>query len=200
MAKTIKKEKMGIKLIVYLVRHGRKDLERFRKNKDKGEPCYLSNVGLRQAKCLAKRFSKEKIDEIFVSNFERCVQTGEPTSEVLGMKMKVDKGFGEINKEFRKTLWKKNGYGNNERKEISRIKKSWDKIIRGNGKIIVFAHGGTNRVIMSLVLGMPVWKLRFGINPAGVTEIRINENGEMGIRHSNDISHLPMSLRKIQSE
>jgi broad specificity phosphatase PhoE len=186
-------------LIVYLVRHGRKDMVRFRKNP--GKPCFLSKVGERQAECLAKKFRGEKIDKIFASNYERCIQTAEPTSRELSLPLNIDSGFGEISKEFRDTIRSSKGSeSENVKKEISRIRKSWNKIIKERGKVIVFAHGGTNRVIISLVLGIEMDKSRFGLNPAGITEIRINEKGEKGIRHSNDTSHLPKSLREMQSE
>jgi broad specificity phosphatase PhoE len=187
------------RLIVYLVRHGRKDMDRFRKNQ--GEPCFLSKIGGRQAECLAKKFKGEKIDKIFVSNHERCIQTAEPTSRELSLPLNIDSGLGEISKEFRDAIREGKGYeSENVKKEIFRIRKAWNKIMKERGKVVVFAHGGTNRMIISLVLGIEMHKARFGLNPAGITEIRVNEKGKVGIRHSNDTSHLPKSLRETQSE
>jgi broad specificity phosphatase PhoE len=186
-------------LIIYLVRHGRKDLKRFRKNS--GEPCFLSKIGLQQAGYLARKFEGECIDKLISSDYERCVQTAEPISKALGIPINKDKGLRELSKEFRNLFWSGEGYEDREVKEdISRIKKSWDRIFNGSGKIVVVAHGGTNRVIMSLVLGIEPHMAKFGINPAGIIEIRVNENGKVGIRRSNDISHLPESLREVQRE
>lgn len=61
---------------IYIVRHG----ERL----DQSEDTYLSPAGLQRAKALAENLSKENIDSIFVSKYQRNRQTAQPLADYLG--------------------------------------------------------------------------------------------------------------------
>lgn len=66
-------------MILYYVRHG--------------DPIYnpdsLTELGHKQAKALAKRFSLYGLDEIYSSPSNRAMQTARYTSEALGLEMKI---------------------------------------------------------------------------------------------------------------
>ncbi len=66
-------------MILYYVRHG--------------DPIYdpdsLTELGYKQAKALAKRFSLYGLDEIYSSPSNRARQTAQPTCEALGLEMQI---------------------------------------------------------------------------------------------------------------
>lgn len=66
-------------MILYYVRHG--------------DPIYdpdsLTELGHKQAKALAKRFSLYGLDEVYSSPSKRAMQTAKPTCEALGLEVKI---------------------------------------------------------------------------------------------------------------
>ncbi|MBJ7900316.1 MAG: histidine phosphatase family protein [Cyanobacteria bacterium RI_101] len=55
----------------------------------------LSDLGLKQAQELAAYFQSETVDHLFCSPFLRTLQTAAPIAEGLGLKIKVEAGWGE---------------------------------------------------------------------------------------------------------
>jgi len=69
------------------------------------------------------------------------------------------------------------------------------------GRIVIVAHGGTNSLVMSLLLGMEtvpwIWE-RIGLHHASIIRIRtlaIGGSSIMSLRAQNDCEHLPHELR-----
>ncbi len=69
--------------IWYLVRHAEKDTI--------GENPNLSDLGLTRAARLADLFKKTKIDYIYTTYYNRCLQTADTVSQLKGMPMKIYK-------------------------------------------------------------------------------------------------------------
>jgi|TARA_B100001964_G_C14024267_1_gene505313 broad specificity phosphatase PhoE len=186
------------KLIVYLIRHAEKDLDR--RIKYPKEYVRLSTYGKNQAIYLAKRFKGKKINKIISSDLKRCVETAEPISKLLSIPIKQDKDLREVSREpGLMDLNSKKPYKRRVRKgEVKRIKRAWNKIIKEKGEIIVISSGGVNRVIFSLILEMSSNYPKFSQNPTGVNVITKNMDNIVGIKHVNDISHLPKRLMRTQ--
>lgn len=80
---------------IYLVRHGESvwnKEQRIQGRKDPG----LSGEGKRQAKALAKRLKKDKIELIYSSGLKRCAQTAKIIARESGAKVKICPQIEEI--------------------------------------------------------------------------------------------------------
>jgi len=133
------------KTIVYFVRHG--DRIHIPGNKDigliSGGPG-LSVLGKRQAKEVAKKFSKIKkeIDKIYSSDMNRAIETAEIIGKQINKNPKIIEGISEFNK----IVWDNRIYHYKFWKHYLKHKfslKVFDKILNENrGKVIlIVAHG-----------------------------------------------------------
>jgi broad specificity phosphatase PhoE len=185
------------RLNIYLIRHGEKDMSR--RAEYPNEEVRLSKTGRHQAKHIAKRLKNLKVSKIISSDLRRCVETAEPLSRLISMPIILDRGLREVSKESGlrgsgKLDTKKSS------KEINRIKRSFEKIKKENGNVVVFSSGGTNRIIFSLILGSHPKKTKFSQDTACINIVHINFKEIVGIKQTNDVSHLPRNLRKAQAE
>lgn len=133
------------KTIVYFVRHG--DRIHIPNSKDigliTGGPG-LSFLGKKQAKEVAKKFSKIKkeIDKIYSSDMNRAIETAEIIGKEIGKKPKVVKGISEFNK----IVWDNRIYYHKFWKHYLKHRfslKVFDKILKENKSkvILIVAHG-----------------------------------------------------------
>ncbi len=140
------------KTIVYFVRHG--DRIHIPNSKDigliTGGPG-LSFLGKKQAKEVAKKFSKIKkeIDKIYSSDMNRAIETAEIIGKEIGKKPKVVKGISEFNK----IVWDNRIYYHKFWKHYLKHRlsiKVFDKILKENkGKVIlIVAHGNVIKGIV----------------------------------------------------
>ena len=146
------------KTIVYFVRHG--DRIHIPGNKDigliSGGPG-LSVLGKRQAKEVAKKFSKIKkeIDKIYSSDMNRAIETAEIIGKQINKKPKIIEGISEFNK----IVWDNRIYHYKFWKHYLKHRfslKVFDKILKENkGKVIlIVAHG-------NIIKGIVGKKMRF---------------------------------------
>ncbi|MFO7819224.1 MAG: alpha-ribazole phosphatase [Halanaerobacter sp.] len=173
---------MATKLI--LVRHGETNWNkesRFQGNKD----IALNQKGERQAHKLAERLAKEEIDVIYSSDLDRAYKTAQIIAAKHNLAVQtrsnlqeIDFGvwegltYQEINEQYPNEFesWQKNPKVNNPEggeslKDIeARVCKALTEILEEHeGKtILIAAHGGVNRVVISNFLDMPLdrcWRL-----------------------------------------
>ena len=133
------------KTIVYFIRHG--DRVHIPNNDDMGLITGgpgLSSLGKKQAKEVAKKFSKirKEIDKIYSSDMNRAIETAEIIGKEIGKKPIITKGIAEFNK----IVWDNRIYHYKFWKHYLKHKfsiKVFDKILNENkGKVIlIIAHG-----------------------------------------------------------
>ncbi len=146
------------KTIVYFVRHG--DRVHIPNKKDigfiSGGPG-LSNIGKKQAKEVAKKFSKIKkeIDKIYSSDMNRAIETAEIIGKEVGKKTKIIQGISEFNK----IVWDNRIYHHKFWKHYLKHRlsiKVFNKILNdNNGKVIlIVAHGNVIKGIIGKKIGL----------------------------------------------
>lgn len=160
---------------IYLVRHGKIDVGK--------EKCYigvtdipLDKEGIAQAYKLKNFFSSIDVEKAYVSPLTRCVQTADIILQDRNIEKVLVKEFTEINmgqwegKSFKyiKTLFpeefKKRGEsldtyippeGESFKQVEARVLPTYRSIIQNNnGNLLIVAHAGVNRVILSNILSM----------------------------------------------
>lgn len=172
------------KLNIYLIRHGEKD----------NEGKFLSKKGIKQIKLLAKKFKKIKFDKIYSSDLERCKQTTEIINKQLKLPIIYEPGLREV-----KGIVKENP--EKHKKEINKIKRVYDKLVKEKGNILVSSSGIINRILLSMFLKIDSNKANFIQNPSGVNLIDKNlERNRFRILYINETSHLPDKLKIRQKD
>ena len=133
------------KTLVFLVRHG--DRIHIPENKEIGLRIPgpgLSTLGKKQAKQVAKKFSKIKnqIDVLYSSNMARSIETAEEIGKAINKEPVICEGFSEFNKFlwerkiFHKHFWKHYKLHKISLKKFNQILK------KDKGKVVVIvAHG-----------------------------------------------------------
>lgn len=158
---------------VYLLRHGHVD--------NGGEKRYLGRtdipldaLGLEQAQRLREYFQTIPIDAVFTSPLKRCVQT----AQMLCLEYRCVEAFCEINmgdwenipmayiKSHYPKLYAQRGEdleyftppnGENFHDVAQRVRYAFDAIAHhAKGTIIIVAHAGVNRMILSRILGVEI--------------------------------------------
>lgn len=162
---------------IYLVRHGEIDCGK--------EKCYigitdlpLNDKGRAQACRLKDYFSNVKIEKAYVSPMLRCVQTsgiilaGRSIEAIQVNELKEinmgeweGKFFAHIKSHFPDQYEKRGIYidcfippgGESFEQLQKRIMPAFDRIIRStDGNILIIAHAGVNRVIISKLMALPL--------------------------------------------
>jgi broad specificity phosphatase PhoE len=138
---------------IIFVRHG--------KTTEK-ESNWLIRRGRMQAKELAKKLKRFKIDKIYASDLARAKQTAKIVSNELKLPVTLISSLrehrGRILKENKK-YWNKE-----ERKQFNELKSFLKEISKKPNKdetILLIDHGNTNRLIISHFLKMSTKKLLF---------------------------------------
>lgn len=173
---------MTVELI--LVRHGEtkwNNIGKFQGSKD----IKLNNKGIKQAESLAKRLSELKLDKIYSSDLKRAYKTANTVAkkhqlavEEIAELQEVDfggwegLGFDEIKEKFDFTLedWlrapvdTKVPEGESLLDIKERVVPAFKEILarHEDEKILIVAHGGVNKVLLSHLLNMPLkncWNL-----------------------------------------
>jgi|TARA_Y100000310_G_C20589790_1_gene767369 probable phosphoglycerate mutase len=172
------------KLDIYLIRHGEKDKE--------GK--FLSKRGIKQTKLLAKRFKKIKFNKIYSSDLDRCKQTTEIINKKLKLPTIYESGLREVKGKVKENPKK-------YKKEVNIIKKTYNKLVKEKGNILVSSSGIVNRILLSMFLKIDSDKANFIQNPTGVNLIDKNlEKNRFRILYINDTSHLPDKLKIRQKD
>ncbi len=151
------------KTIVYFVRHG--DRINIPDKKDIGFEIPgpgLNKLGKKQAKLIAKDFKKirKEVDVIYSSNMARAIETAKEISKVLGKKVNILNGLGEIKeiaftrKFYHLVFWE---HYLNHKRSINLLNKVLNQ--NKNRVIIIVAHGRVIAGILGKKLGISRTKI-----------------------------------------
>jgi len=174
---------------ILLVRHAEKKSD---ENKSG-----LTKKGIKQAKRLARRLRKIKIDEFYCSSLKRAKET----SKIISKKIKIEPIVEDSLNEFSlKTMReKKKSFNRDEKKELENLKDFMTEFMQHpNSKktILIVAHGFTNRMILSQFFNLDHTKLI----PLMQHETCINKfyynpkHKNWRLNGWNDFNHLPRRL------
>lgn len=146
------------KTLVYFVRHGER--VHWENHKDAGLEIPgpgLTKEGMRQAKKVAKEFSKMKgeIDVLYSSDMLRAIETANEISKVIGKKAKVIEGLAEINNIYDKKGYLERKFWRSFMKHKSSLKVLDNLLKENKGKVIVIVgHGNIIKGILGKKLGL----------------------------------------------
>lgn len=198
--------------IIYLVRHGQTiwnhDM-RFQGTSD----IELSDLGIKQAKMLAERFSDTKIDAIYSSNLNRAIDTAKIVAKTKKIdviqkeclkeisfgdweglnKTQIDEKWpGALEKFFKDPIDCSIPNGENLLQVQKRTVDCLSGIIKENKarRILVVAHGAVIRVILADILQMnlsAIWNLRQENTAVNIIN---SYNDRKIVSLINDTSHL----------
>jgi probable phosphomutase (TIGR03848 family) len=156
----------------------------------------LNDRGLEQARILAERLGKMKIDRLYSSPLERTRQTAAPLAKALGLDVQISEKLHEINygkwtgKTFEELstvpLWKEfYSFKSNIRipggEMIVEVESRMCGFIeeerrRCNGTVAIFSHGDPIKTIIAHYMGFPLdFIVRLEISPASVSVLRIDD-------------------------
>ena len=158
---------------VYLLRHGHVD--NGSEKRDLGRTDVpLDALGLEQAQVFGDYFKAIPFDAIFTSPLKRCVQTTQMLSEkfqIVEALTEIDMGdwenvpMADIQSCYPK-LYAQRGEnleyftppnGESFRMMAQRVRQAFEKIVQsGDGTIIIVAHAGVNRMILSHLFGIEI--------------------------------------------
>lgn len=172
----------------------------------------LSEIGLRQALSLQRRFTGEHIDTIYSSTLTRGVSTAESIAAKHDITVQQDSGINEVNFGLIEgvtykdacerypdvtDLWRKGSqelcfpegesFFELNSRTLKFLKNLQDH--KNDETIIVVGHGGPLRIMICHLLGIPVnhhWQ--FAMDRASVSELSIYPGGSI-LEKLNDLSH-----------
>ncbi|MCH8945467.1 MAG: histidine phosphatase family protein [Nanoarchaeota archaeon] len=176
---------------IIFIRHAEKE--------ELGENPSLTDRGIKQAKYLAKRLTKLKtFDGFYCSDLERARQTAEIVSKKIKIKSKIEKSLNEFKSETIKE--NKNKWGKDEKKHYDNLISFLKKITKNPNekrKILIIAHGITNRIILSYFLGLNLRKLiQFRTRETGINSVYwVEKFKNWRLKIWNDNNHIPIKLR-----
>jgi len=177
---------------IIFVRHAEKE--------ELGENPSLTEKGKKQAEHLAKTLSKFKaFDDFYCSDLERAKQTAKIVSKKIKIKPKIEKSLNEFKSETLKE--NKSKWGNEEKKHYKDLISFLKRIIKNpheKKKILIIAHGITNRVILSFFLKLNMKRLiQFRTRETAINSIYwVDKFKNWRLKYWGDNSHLPKKLRQ----
>ena len=172
----------------------------------------LSEEGLRQAECAAKRFKNIKIDKIYASPLKRAMKTAEKIAAEKGLEIISEDDFREIHfgewegktvpeltEKYGESYTNfirephKDGFPGEGSVEnvINRIKPGIDRLIaEDEGNVLIVSHGGIIRLMIMYIMGLDSsWFTKMWINNTGVSIIEIKDGRKL-LLTLNDSAHL----------
>lgn len=172
----------------------------------------LSEEGLRQAECAAKRFKNIKIDKIYASPLKRAMKTAEKIAAEKGIEIISEDDFREIHfgewegktvpeltekygESYTNFIREPHKYGfpgeGSVENVINRIKPGIDRLIaEEKGNVLIVSHGGIIRLMIMYIMGLDSsWFTKMWINNTGVSIIEIKDGRKL-LLTLNDSAHL----------
>lgn len=172
----------------------------------------LSEEGLRQAECAAKRFKNIKIDKIYASPLKRAMKTAEKIAAEKGLEIISEDDFREIHfgewegktvpeltekygESYTNFIREPHKYGfpgeGSVENVINRIKPGIDRIIaEEKGNVLIVSHGGIIRLMIMYIMGLDSsWFTKMWINNTGVSIVEIKNDRRL-LLTLNDSAHL----------
>jgi len=198
-------------LHLLLVRHGETDWNAQHRYQGQSD-LPLNQLGIEQARRLARRLQPQKIDLVFSSDLQRALQTAEILTSSREIKLQTDPRLREMNfgmlegHTFDEALerWPEmiaswlDDYnqppegGERIDKFIQRVSEFFAEIRQNCDEktVLVVAHGGPLREIIQSMLGQPgkpAWW--FSLEHASLTDFQIDDENVI-INRLNDVGHL----------
>lgn len=155
---------------------------------DSSENPPLTKKGLKQAGKLAKKLSREKFDEFYCSDLDRVKQTAKIVSKKLKLEPKIVSALNEFDSEILKS-----GLRKSDKKKYDELKKFLSRFNPNEDKkVLIIAHGITNRVILSYLLEIDLKNLiRLRQSETGINKIYYSKNfNNWRLKIWNDTNHL----------
>ena len=172
----------------------------------------LSQEGLRQAECAAKRFKNIKIDKIYASPLKRAMKTAEKIAAEKGLEIISEDDFREIHfgewegktvpeltekygESYTNFIREPHKYGfpgeGSVENVINRIKPGIDRLIaEEKGNVLIVSHGGIIRLMIMYIMGLDSsWFTKMWINNTGVSIVEIKNDRKL-LLTLNDSAHL----------
>ena len=172
----------------------------------------LSEEGLRQAECAAKRFKNIKIDKIYASPLKRAMKTAEKIAAEKGLEIISEDDFREIHfgewegktvpeltekygESYTNFIREPHKYGfpgeGSVENVINRIKPGIDRLIaEDEGNVLIVSHGGIIRLMIMYIMGLDSsWFTKMWINNTGVSIVEIKDGRKL-LLTLNDSAHL----------
>lgn len=182
---------------IYLIRHGKIDTENEKRYVGITD-LVLDKEGVEQAYLLKNYFSNLPIDQVYTSPLKRCLQTAEIIMTEKQQKVTVVEDLREINMgiwENKPINYIKENYsqayvergkdleffllpeGESFHQLANRVMLAFDNIVnKDQENIMIIAHAGVNRVIISKILGDSIGELFHIQQPYGcVNELLFEE-------------------------
>ena len=174
---------------IVFVRHAEK--------KEGDEDFGLSENGIKQAKNLAKRLSREHFDELYCSGLQRAIETAQIISEKIGLSFKIEHSLNEFESNLLKI--KEEEWGEESKSQYMALKSflaNFTNHVEEDKKILIIAHGITNRLILAILLELGLKNLiRFRLLETGISEVYwMPKFGNWRLKYWNDVSHQPKEL------
>lgn len=207
-------------LTLYLVRHGQTDCSLQNRMCGSGVDIPLNDTGMRMAAALGDVLGGEQWDAIYSSPLLRAQQTAAPLAQRAGLPVRIEDGLREIAygawegqlgdavQREQPDAWRawgedpgRNGPpgGENAVQVAARVIPVVEAIYRRHpsGRVIVFAHKATIRIVVCTLLGIDVGLFRKRIDclVGAVTVFEFRRDGPL-LRRLNDVLHLPPELRE----
>lgn len=179
----------------------------------------ISEIGKRQALCLAERMKDESIDKLYSSPLIRAVKTAEAITKYHDLEVQINPSFKEINagkwegvkldeistsysdlfSVWRYEPWNfKSSGGETMRDVFKRVNSGIDEVLREDmGKTIcVVSHGAAIRCLMCRFKGYDIERLnevKWSYN-TGVSTVEFDDEMNANVVLEGDLSHLPDEL------
>lgn len=174
---------------IVFVRHAQK-------SKDGLDPG-LTTMGVKQAKYLARQLEKEKFSKIYSSDMKRAIQTFSIIGKSLNLNLEIETSLSEF--ELSVLEDDERNWDNKLKEKYNKLKEFLDKLTKdanSDKKILIVAHGNTNRVILQILLELDLKNLvRFGQAETAINRVDwLDEFVNWRFKGWNDVNHLPKKL------
>lgn len=170
----------------------------------------LNATGRAQARAAAQRIAKWPVEAIYTSDAKRAAETAEIIGRAMSMEPIRDKAWrerylGELEGLTTKQIQEKYPHlvlsrafidapgGETYEQLRHRVLESWEELLEDHegNTILIVSHGGTLRLIISHVLGLPDrFYAPFWFGNTGITKVVVHGDGRTQVTVLNDTSHL----------
>lgn len=211
------------KKIIYLIRHGETEFNRKGAVQGRGIDAGLNETGQRQARAFYEKYRDVPFRKIYVSSLKRTYETSYGFIEA-GIPYEPHEGLDEISwgkaegltleetgYEIFKTLiekWRGGethaalDAGESPEQVAARQAVVIEKILSRKEEelILVTMHGRAMRILLSRVLGFPLWEMdRFEHSNTCLYILEYDyERGQFEVKLSNDTSHIEEYMEQVQ--
>ena len=197
---------------LFLIRHGETEWNKVLRYQGQTD-IDLNETGFNQARLLSKRLKNKKIDRIYSSDLKRAANTASIVAEPHELKLRKEKklreicfgewegmNYEEIIQEYPEIFkkWRNDPVSvpppegetflEFQKRVIDIINKIKD--LHAGERVAVVAHGGTIRVYLAHILGMPLeGNRKLSIHNTSLSHIKVYDNRPV-LKSLNSICHL----------